>query len=116
MSRAVLVLALVALGILILAAPPTSLAAGLTDSAWQGEAAVQAQEDDGDPEANLPFLFAVFIITWALFFAYLVYMTVKRRAMEREIIALRGSIEGEEPDGPADSGHGDGAAPGRDVT
>ena len=30
------------------------------------EAAVQPQNDD-DPEANLPFLFAVYIITWGQF-------------------------------------------------
>ena len=93
-ARAVLVLAALALALAALAAPPAALAAGAPEDAGaQGEVRLGAQaEDGGDPEANLPFLFAVFIITWALFFAYVVYMTLKRRAMERELEALRAAI------------------------
>lgn len=47
---------------------------------------------NSDPEANLPFLFAVFIITWALFFAYAIYMSIKQRRMEKEIDTLRASL------------------------
>ena len=43
-----------------------------SDGVDQGEAqvVVVAQEQNSDPEANLPFLFAVYIITWGGFFAY----------------------------------------------
>ena len=47
---------------------------------------------NSDPEANLPFLFAVFIITWALFFAYAIYMSIKQRRMEKEIDTPRASL------------------------
>ncbi len=93
-ARAVLALAALALTLAALVAPPAALSSGAPDALdTQGEVRMQAQEEGGgDPEANLPFLFAVFIITWALFFAYVVYMTLKRRAMEREIEVLRASI------------------------
>lgn len=46
----------------------------------------------GDPEGNLPYLFAVFIITWALFFGYVFYMTLKQRRMQAEIEALSAAL------------------------
>lgn len=112
-ARAVLVLAALALALAALAAPPAALAAGVPEAAdAQGEVRLGAQgEDGGDPEANLPFLFAVFIITWALFFAYVVYMTLKRRAMEREMEALRAAIaERDAAPSPEPEAEGDGQA------
>ena len=68
--------------------------------------AVHASEEDGvspaqstvsdeghddaasDPEANLPFLFAVYIITWAGFFGYAFVMSRRQREMQRELDAL----------------------------
>ena len=47
----------------------------------------------GEPDANLPFLFAVFIITWGLFFAYVIYMTLKQRRMQAEIDALSAAMQ-----------------------
>ena len=41
------------------------------------------------PEANLPFLFAVYILTWAGFFGYAFYMSRRQRDMRREIDALK---------------------------
>ena len=114
-ARAVLVLAALALALAALAAPPAALAAGAPDDAdAQGEVRLGAQEEDGgDPDANLPFLFAVFIITWALFFAYVVYMTLKRRAMEREIEALRAAIaERDAASSPGPEAEGEGQAKG----
>ncbi len=102
-ARAALALAALALALAALVAPPAALASGAPDAHdAQRDVLLQAQEEGGgDPEANLPFLFAVFIITWALFFAYVIYMTIKRRAMEREIEALRASIaERDAPPGP----------------
>ena len=110
-ARAALALAVLALTLAALLATPAALAAGAGDTPdTQGEVRTQAQEDaGGDPEANLPFLFAVFIITWALFFAYVAYMTLKRRAMEREIEALRASFsERDAPPAPGPDGEGAG--------
>ena len=92
-ARAALLLAALALAAAALAAPPAVMAA--YDSAPEEAAAAQpaAQEGDDGPEANLPYLFAVFIVTWGLFFAYTAYMSLRRRAMEREIAALQSAME-----------------------
>ena len=53
----------------------------------------QQQDDEGsDPEANLPFLFAVYMITWAGFFAYTFVMARRQREMRRELDALKAAI------------------------
>ena len=44
-------------------------------------------------EEFLPFLFAVFAVTWATFFIYAFFMTRKQADLKREIDALRQSIE-----------------------
>ncbi len=46
-----------------------------------------ADELEGDSE--LPWLFAVFIITWAAFFGYVFFMSRRQREMRREIETLR---------------------------
>ena len=46
-----------------------------------------------EPEANLPFLFAVFIITWAAFFAYVFYVSRRQREMQSEIEALKQALD-----------------------
>ena len=51
-----------------------------------------AQEAGSDPEANLPYLFAVFIITWLAFFGYVFYMSRRQREMQREIDELKRAI------------------------
>jgi CcmD family protein len=53
---------------------------------------VQAQEGGG-PEANLPFLFAVYIITWAAFFAYVFYVSRRQRELRNEIQDLKRALE-----------------------
>ena len=55
------------------------------------EAGPQPQ-NGGDPEANLPFLFAVFIITWAAFFGYVFYLSLRQRDMRSEIEALKRAL------------------------
>jgi CcmD family protein len=63
-----------------------------------GPSSPQQQDvDSSAAEANLPYLFAVFIITWAGFFGYVFVMVRRRREMQREIEALRASL--------ADKGH-----------
>ena len=52
-----------------------------------------AQESGGDPEANLPYLFAVFILTWLAFFGYVFYMSRRQREMQREIDDLKRALD-----------------------
>ena len=64
--------------------------------AWSllsGAEAISPAQQSGDPEANLPFLFAVFIITWAAFFVYVFYVSRKQREMQAEIEALKRALE-----------------------
>ena len=56
------------------------------------QAAAPAQEGGG-PEANLPFLFAVYIITWAAFFAYVFYVSRRQRELRNEIEILKRALE-----------------------
>ena len=46
-------------------------------------------EEDSGPEANLPYLFAVFIITWAAFFGYVFVMSRRQNELRHEIDALK---------------------------
>jgi CcmD family protein len=53
----------------------------------------QTQEAEGkDSEANLPYLFAVFIITWAAFFGYVFIMSRRQREIRAEIEALKRAL------------------------
>ncbi len=45
------------------------------------------------PSANLPFLFAVFAVTWVIFFAYAFYVSRRRQEMQREIAELHRELE-----------------------
>ena len=65
----------------------------VTWSMLSGVAALSPAQQASDPEANLPFLFAVFIITWAAFFVYVFYVSRKQREMQREIEALKRALE-----------------------
>ena len=55
-------------------------------------AAVNAQSGS-DAESNLPFLFALYTITWLAFFAYAFYMTRRQSELNREIQELRRMLE-----------------------
>ena len=53
----------------------------------------EQQEIEGrSPEAQLPFLFAVFFLTWAVFFAYAFVLSRRQREMLREIEALKRAL------------------------
>ena len=54
--------------------------------------AVNAQSGS-DAESNLPFLFALYTITWLAFFAYAFYMTRRQSELNREIQELRRMLE-----------------------
>jgi CcmD family protein len=66
-------------------------------SAYQDSiASSQHESEDSDPEANLPYLFAVFIVTWAVFFGYVFYTARSLREMQRELHALRAALSEKE--------------------
>jgi CcmD family protein len=49
------------------------------------------EREEGKLETNLGYMFAVFAITWALFFAYILYMGRKQRVLQHEITRLKNS-------------------------
>ena len=55
-----------------------------------------AQQQRGD--AELPWLFAVYTITWAAFFAYVFIMSRRQREMQREIDALKRALQAKDAD------------------
>ena len=71
-------------------AAPVYAGNGIVDHAVS--ATTYAQASDSDPEANLPFLFAVYILTWAGFFGYAFYMSRRQRDMRHDIDALRQAL------------------------
>ncbi len=85
-----LLLALVVLTVTA-AMDPVSLRAFDTEVASVNSGAAPPQ-NNGDPEANLPYLFAVYIITWAAFFAYVFYLSRRQRDMKVEIEALKRAL------------------------
>lgn len=44
-------------------------------------------------ESNLPYLYAVFTITWAAFFGYVFLMSKRQRDLHKEIEALKKNLE-----------------------
>ncbi len=94
-SRAALALALAAVLLAALFVPAVSLAAegSAPVPVEQGQHFQIEDNTSGEPDANLPFLFAVFMITWGLFFAYVIYMTLKQRRMQAEIDALSDALQ-----------------------
>jgi CcmD family protein len=50
---------------------------------------VTIADSSSAPEANLPYLFAVYSITWIVFFAYLYYLSQRQRNLRREVEELR---------------------------
>ena len=62
----------------------------------QTQASDHPAAQDSEPEANLPYLFAVYIITWLAFFGYVFYMSRRQREMQREIEELKRTISEEQ--------------------
>jgi len=56
------------------------------------------------PSANLPFLFAVFAVTWLIFFAYAFYVSRRRQEMQREIAELHRELGQKENTGEESTG------------
>ena len=78
--------ALAAIALLLLAST-----AVLAQQDGSGQAA-EVTEDRG-PEANLPYLFAAYTLTWMGFFAYLYYVSQRQRSLRREVEMLREALE-----------------------
>ena len=93
----------VLLGLILAAvlAAPVYAGSGIVDHA--ASVTTFAQASDSDPEANLPFLFAVYILTWAGFFGYAFYMSRRQRDMRRDIDALRQALRDREDKDEASS-------------
>ena len=74
--------------------------------------------DSHFPSANLPFLFAAFAVTWAIFFAYAFFVSRRRQEMQREIAELHRELEQKQSagdDGTGDDGTGDEGTGGESV-
>ena len=52
----------------------------------------QTLAESGDPEANLPYLFAAYTVTWVGFFVYVYYLSQRNRTLRREVEALREAL------------------------
>jgi CcmD family protein len=78
------------------------------DATLQAEASYSAaplQQEDLEGESELPWLFAVYIITWGSFFAYVFYMARRRRELQRDIEVLRRALaDKNRPPGTKDEG------------
>ena len=94
-------LALLAASLLVALLAPGSPALASETEPLQAPAAATAQESGqrGEPEANLPYLFAVYIITWLAFFGYVFFMSRRQRDMQREIDELKRAISESESRG-----------------
>ena len=55
----------------------------------EGRVSAEQHDDTGDGDSELPWLFAVFFITWAAFFGYVLVMSRRQREMRREIDVLK---------------------------
>jgi CcmD family protein len=69
-----------ALGLLVALLPATAL----------------AQSGGIPPGTRLSYLFAAFIVVWALFFAYAFYVARRQQELRREVDALRRNLEAKE--------------------
>lgn len=61
-------------------------------SAAESPLAPQPQAQDRSGESELPWLFAVFFVTWAAFFAYVFMMSRRQRDMQRELETLKRAL------------------------
>ena len=68
--------------------------------AAQGAGEPLQEEQDGDADENLPYLFAAYIITWAGFFAYVFVVSRRQREMQRELEALKQALADREEQAP----------------
>ena len=76
---------------------PTQIAASEVSSYEASLANDEPLPHEGrGPESYLPYLFAVFSVTWIAFFGYAFLMSRRQRDMQRELEALRKDLEEKE--------------------
>jgi CcmD family protein len=62
----------------------------------RGDTALNVVEKEGgNLETNLGYLFALYTVTWAAFFAYVFYLSRRQRDLQREIGRLKDSMRGD---------------------
>jgi CcmD family protein len=61
---------------------------------WLSFVFVAAQGGTEDLKSTLPYLFAVYTIAWAAFFAYAFFLSRKQVELEREVETLRRTLDG----------------------
>ncbi len=66
----------------------------VTVTVEDGIATAVVDREQGDLERNLGFLFAIYIVTWAGFFAYIFIVSRKQNDLTREIDALKDQVLG----------------------
>jgi len=52
------------------------------------------------PSTNLPWLFAAFAVSWAVFFIYAIYVTRRQQEMQSQIRQLRRTLDQQEKTEP----------------
>ena len=101
-SRLVLAVAVV----VVILALPISVAGAYQDtpgpSITDNSMAPPQEGNELEGDSELPWLFAVFIVTWAAFFGYAFIMSRRQREMRREIETLRLALLETEREGPTD--------------
>jgi len=55
------------------------------------------------PDERLPYLFAVYMVTWLVFFLYSFFLTRRQHEMEREIRSLRSTLQRQAKDGQSEN-------------
>ena len=50
------------------------------------------------PPSNLPYLFAAFAVTWAVFFGYMFFIGRRQQEIRAEIERLRQAVDGSDSD------------------
>jgi CcmD family protein len=86
---------ILAIGLLAALLPAGVIALASEAGPPAAQAAVAAQENTNE-STNLGYLFAIYIITWAGFFAYVFVMTQRQKTMENEVAALRSLLNDQE--------------------
>ncbi len=95
----------IVLALLVLLVPAGAVALASAGGPPELAAGIAAQENT-NTETNLDFLFAIYIVTWAGFFAYIFVVSRRQRTMEREINDLRQLLIEQPPSGHPGTGKG----------
>ena len=76
-------------------APVTVSYTQVSESSGQitGIATSVVDREQGKLETNLGYIFAVFAITWIMFFAYIFYMDRKQKVVQYEITRIKASLK-----------------------